>query len=51
MTPSHKKILKHYKPDLSVKCVRCLNHNLQQDPSKKPSESPTTATVTVRPRY
>ena len=36
-----------------MKWVGCLNYNLQHDPSEKPepSELPTTATVTVRPRY
>ena len=33
-----------------VKWVGCTNHNLtQHDTSEKPSESPTTTTVTVRP--
>jgi hypothetical protein len=30
---------------LSMKWVGCLNHNLKHDPSEKPSESPTAATV------
>jgi hypothetical protein len=31
--------------------VGCSNHNLKHDTSQKPSESPTTATVTLKPEY
>ena len=32
-------------PDMSMKWVGCLNHNLQHAASERPSESPTAATV------
>jgi hypothetical protein len=35
---------------MSMKWVRCLNHNLHHATSEKPRESPTTATVNVGPR-
>jgi hypothetical protein len=33
---------------MSKKWMSCFYQNLQQDPIKKPSELPTTATVTVQ---
>jgi hypothetical protein len=44
------KVLKHFlyvwrRPPMSMKCMRWLNHNLQYDASKKPSELPTTTTL------
>jgi hypothetical protein len=30
-----------------MRCMRCLNHDLQHDASKKPSELPTTTTTTT----
>jgi hypothetical protein len=34
---------------MSMKWVRCLNHNLQHDPSEKLSEFPTAAKAALRP--
>ena len=34
---------------MSMKCMQCPNHNVQHDPSENPSDSPTTATETLRP--
>ena len=34
-----------------MKCMRCLNHNLQHDASKKPSELPTTTTLPLQEQY
>ena len=31
--------------------MRCLNHNLQHDASKKPSELPTTTTLPLQEQY
>jgi hypothetical protein len=36
---------------MSMKCVGGLNHNMQHDASKKPSELPTTTTLPLQEQY
>ena len=36
---------------MSMNWMGCLNHNLQHDASKKPSELPTTTTLPLQEQY